>query len=338
MQAQLSASADLARLVELFDPDRYNTNATLAENLLFGSPIGPTFDLERLGDQPYVAATLERTGLLADLYEAGYRLAQTMVELFADLPPEHEYFSQFSFIAPEDLPTYRALLGRANPGRLQELSAEDRRLLLVPTFKLVLARHRLGLITPELMEKVLEARRDFREHLPKEYESSIAFFDPQSYNQAITIQENVIFGKIAYGQAQAPQRIAELLTDLLDRLELRTGVMAVGLDSSVGVAGGRLSMAQRQKLGLARALVKRPDLLVLYDPLGPLDQREQIEVRDALLEATRNTTVIWALQHDEWASRFDQVIELDDGRLVQVRALTDAGEPEQAQAQMLPAK
>ena len=97
-------------------------------------------------------------------------------------------------------------------------------------------------------------------------------------------------------------------------------------------------MAQRQKLGLARALVKRPDLLVLYDPLGPLDQREQIEVRDALLEASRNTTVIWALQHDEWANRFDQVIELDDGRLVQVRALTDAGEPEEAHAQMLPAK
>jgi energy-coupling factor transporter ATP-binding protein EcfA2 len=261
-----------------------------------------------------------------------------MVELFADLPPEHEYFSQFSFIAPEDLPTYRALLGRANPGRLQDLSAEDRRLLLAPTFKMVLARHRLGLITPELMQKVLEARRYFREHLPVEHEASIAFFDPQSYNQAITIQENVIFGKIAYGQAQAPQRIAELLTDLLDRLELRTGVMAVGLDSSAGIGGGRLSMAQRQKLGLARALVKRPDLLVLYDPLGPLDQREQIEVRDALLEATQGRTVIWALQHDEWASRFDQVIELDEGRLVRVGPPPGAGAPEHARARLLTAK
>ena len=73
-------------------------------------------------------------------------------------------------------------------------------------------------------------------------------------------------------------------------------------------------MAQRQKLGLARALVKRPDILVLYDPLGPLDQREQIEVRDALLEASAGRTVIWALQHDDWAALFDQVIELDGGR------------------------
>ncbi|MFO1049253.1 MAG: ABC transporter transmembrane domain-containing protein [Geminicoccaceae bacterium] len=337
MQSQLGASPDLARLVEPFDPDRYNGNATLAENLLFGSPIGPTFDLDQLADQPYVVATLESTGLLAELYEVGFRLAQTMVELFADLPPEHEYFSQFSFIAPEDLPTYRALLGRASPGRLQELSKSDRQLLLAPTFRLIPARHRLGLIPPELMEKVLAARRHFREHLPQEYEAAIAFFDPDSYNQAITIQENVIFGKIAYGQAQAPQRIAELLTELLDRLELRTGVMAVGLDSPVGIAGGRLSMAQRQKLGLARAMVKRPQMLVLYDPLGPLDQREQIEVRDALLEASNGRSLIWALQHDDWASRFDQVIELDEGRLVGVGPPAGA-EPRQASAPLMTAK
>ncbi len=230
MLERLSGSADLSRLVEPFDPERYNSNASLAENLLFGSPVGPTFDPEHVADQPYVRETLEQTGLLADLYQVGYRLAQTMIELFADLPPEHEYFSQFSFIAPEDLPAYRTLLTRADPAQLERLSAEDRRLLLAPTFKLIPSRHRLGLITPELIEKVLAARRYFREHLPPQHAGAIAFFDPAEYNVAITIQENVIFGKVAYGQAQASQRMAELLTDLLDKLNLRVGVMAVGLD------------------------------------------------------------------------------------------------------------
>ena len=55
MLERLSASADLSRLVEPFDPERYNTNASLAENLLFGSPVGPTFDPEQIADQPYVA-------------------------------------------------------------------------------------------------------------------------------------------------------------------------------------------------------------------------------------------------------------------------------------------
>ena len=38
-----------------------------------------------------------------------------MVELFVDLPPDHEYFRQFSFIGADDLPEYRALTTRADP-------------------------------------------------------------------------------------------------------------------------------------------------------------------------------------------------------------------------------
>jgi hypothetical protein len=274
------------------------------------------FDPEEIADQPYVRETLQATGLLDDLYDVGYRLAQTMLELFADLPPDHEYFRQFSFIAPEDLQAYRNLLTRADPARLDRLSAEDQRLLLAPTFMLIAARHRLGLITPELMDKVLAARRYFREHLPAGHAGAIAFFDPTRYNEAITIQENVIFGKIAYGQAQAPQRIAELITGLLEQLDLRAGVMAVGLDSPVGIGGGRLSVAQRQKLGLARAILKRPDILVLFDAVGPLDYKEQTELRDGILGVCRDRTVIWALQHDAWVDAFDQVLELQEGRLV----------------------
>lgn len=326
MQARLAADADLARLVEPFDPDRYNANASLAENLMFGSPIGHVFDLERIADQPYVQETLEATGLRPDLLQVGFRLAQTMVELFADLPPEHEYFSQFSFIAPDDLPAYRALLGRADPERLDRLPAEDQRLLLAPTFKLIPARHRLGLLTPELLGKVLEARRYFREHVPESCAGAIAFFDPARYNDALTIQENVIFGKIAYGQAQAGQRIAELITAILDQLELRPGVMAVGLEAPAGFGGGRLSPTQRQKIALARAVLKRPEVVVLHDPLGPLDQQEQVAVRDRLLAEFDGRTVVWALQQPDWAALFDAVIELDGGRLVRQGPAAGAAE------------
>lgn len=315
MQERLAASEQLSRLVEPFDPERYNTNASLAENLLFGSPVGQVFDPDDIADQRYVRETLVRTGILRDLLQVGVRLAQTMLELFADLPPDHEYFRQFSFIAPEDLPTYRALLTRVDTRRLEALSREDQRLLLAPTFRLIPARHRLGLFTPELMAKVLEARRYFREHLPRQHAGAIAFFDPQRYNEAITIQENVIFGKIAYGQAQAPQKVARMITEIVDQLGLRGGIMTVGLSSPCGIGGGRLSLPQRQKLGLARALLKRPDILILHDPLGPLDLAEQVAIRDRVLAECAGRTVIWALQHEEWAKAFEQMIELRGGRV-----------------------
>ena len=42
------AADGITNLVETFDPDRYNINASVAENLLFGTPIGPVFDFEAL--------------------------------------------------------------------------------------------------------------------------------------------------------------------------------------------------------------------------------------------------------------------------------------------------
>ena len=109
-----------------------------------------------------------RPGLTDPLVQVGFKLADTMVELFADLPPDHEYFRQFSFINADDLPDYRALTTRVDPARLDTLGPEDRERLIALTFKLIPARHRLDLIDEALQARVLEARRRFREKLPPE--------------------------------------------------------------------------------------------------------------------------------------------------------------------------
>ena len=74
-----------------------------------------TFDIDHLAAHPYVQQTLDRAGLSDLLVEVGLKVAATMVELFADLPPDHEYFRQFSFIGADDLPEYRALTSRVDP-------------------------------------------------------------------------------------------------------------------------------------------------------------------------------------------------------------------------------
>ncbi len=73
-------------LVETYDPERFNTNASVAENLLFGTPIGPAFEFEALANNHYVLQVLSKVGLIDDLVDAGKEVAETMVELFADLP------------------------------------------------------------------------------------------------------------------------------------------------------------------------------------------------------------------------------------------------------------
>jgi len=307
----------LGRLVEVFDPERYNQNATLAENLLFGTPIGDAFDIERLAAQPYVRRVLDQAGLTEMLLEAGLKLASTMVELFAELPPDHEYFRQFSFINADELPDYRALVTRADPARLDALSPADRERLIALPLKLIPARHRLGMVDEALQARVLEARRLFRQQLPPELQGSVAFFEPDRYNPAASLQDNILFGKIAYGQAQAIERIGDLISELLSELGLHERVVEVGLQAQTGVGGSRLSLGQRQKLALARALLKRPEILIVYDATGPLDPAEQTAILDNLLEAFAQSSLVWGLNQSDWAAKFDHVVVMQKGRVVE---------------------
>ena len=80
------ADPEIASLVELFDRARYNTNATVGENVLFGSAKGDAFDMDDLAENDYVLSVLDKVGLTETMVSIGYQVAATMVELFADLP------------------------------------------------------------------------------------------------------------------------------------------------------------------------------------------------------------------------------------------------------------
>ena len=60
---------------------------------------------------------LDKVGLTEDLVEAGRQVAETMIEMFADLPPDHEFFEQFSFIGAEELPEFAAILSAVDSRR-----------------------------------------------------------------------------------------------------------------------------------------------------------------------------------------------------------------------------
>ena len=301
-------------LVELFDRDKYNTNATVAENLLFGNPVGEGFDMSQLAENEYVLQVLDKVGLRERLLEMGRQVAETMVEIFADLPPGHEFFEQYSFISSEELPEFQAVLARADRDTLEGLSQEDRSKLLSLPFKLIPAQHRLGLIDDDIQEKLLEARRVFADELPANLQGDVVFFNAEEYNPAASLQDNILFGKLAYGQAQAAQSVGALISEMLDQLGLRGSVMLAGLDFQLGVGGSRLSSVQRQKLAIARCLLKRPDLLVLNEATSALDPATQSEFVARVLELRKGQAVVWVLNRPALAEQFDRVIVMREGR------------------------
>jgi len=148
-----------------------------------------------------VVATLRTVGLEDELLNIGFEAATLMVELFADVEPGDPLFEQYSFIKADLLPDYQTILTKWSKGGAEVLNEQERGMLLAMPFKLIPARHRLGLITDDIRARVISARSEFRANIPADLASAIEFFDPAQYNAAASIQDNILFGKIAYGEA-----------------------------------------------------------------------------------------------------------------------------------------
>lgn len=323
----LLSDPERGRLVERFDPHRFNTNATVAENLLFGTPVGNGFSIDHLAEHPYMLHVLEKVGLTDGFLRAGHKVAETMVELFSDLDPGHEFFERFSFIEFAEMPEYEAIIAQSTKDGIERLKPEARNRLMSLPFKLIPARHRLGLIDDAVTARLMEARRVFAGDLPAELRGAVEFFDPRVYNAAATIQDNILFGKLVYGQPQVQARVGQMLAELVDRLELRELIVEIGLDHPVGVAGSRLSGAQRQKAGLARALLKNPDLLVLSETTATLDGASQAKVNAALVETRRGRGLVWVVHRPALARLFERVIVLRGGRIEEQGAFVELDKP-----------
>jgi ABC-type dipeptide/oligopeptide/nickel transport system ATPase subunit len=255
--------------------------------------------------------------LTEELVEIGRQVAAMMTEMFADLPAEHEFFEQFSFISAGDLPSFAAILSAIESGGVKALRPEQRQKLLSLPFKLIAARHRLDVLDERMQQRILEARHAFRRDLPEEAKDQIEFFDPEHYNAAASLQDNILSGKVAYGEADAAVRVPEVLAEVLDAQALRSAVVDVGLEYQVGTGGSRLSLAQRQRTTIARALLKRPDLLILNEATSALDGQAQGMVSAGVRQDMAGRGLIWVLHRASLARDFDRVLAISGGKLAE---------------------
>ncbi len=333
--AKRLTAPELAGLIDPFRPDTYNRSLTVAENILFGTARQAAYQPENLAANPYMAQLLEDSGLSGDLFDLGRRIAATMIELFADLPAGHPFFEQFSFIAAEDLPLYEQWLSQIERAGANALDEAARGRLIGLSFPYIESRHRLGLLDAALEDRLLGARRAFAAGLPAEDREAVEFYAPDRYNAAATVQDNILFGRLVYGQAQAGQKIGAVLADCVQSLGLRERIIGVGLDYHVGAAGKKLTTAQRQKAALLRALLKRPQLLIIGNALGLFDAATQARLLAALRAEMREGSLLLVANNAALARDCDAVLVLAEGRLAEAGSPRDLDRPESAYRALL---
>lgn len=314
IRARLDDS-EFAGLIEPFDPDAFNQSASVGENILFGASAEGVLNPAALGEEPYIRKVLNEVDLLESATEISIQVAELMVDLFKDIDPGNELFERFSFINADELPEITSLVQFIHDKGAKRLKEPQKRQLLSLFFQLVPSRHRLGLINSRMMVQIVEARRAFAANLPESLKRSFEFFDPDRINRWATLQDNVLFGKIVYGQPRAKERVGEIIREVVDSLDLRASIMRFGLDYHVGPGGAMLTPAQRQKVMIARQLLKRPDTLILNDCLNSLDGAAQQEVVARIREECRDRRIVACLSQRELAERFPRVVNMDKGTI-----------------------
>ena len=135
-----------------------------------------------------------------------------------------------------------------------------------------------------------------------------------------TPQQGVLFsGTVETNLRLADQDASE--ETLRDSVEIAQAADFVfenpdGLDASISQGGSNVSGGQKQRLSIARSLVKRPPIFIFDDSFSALDFKTDAALRKALKEKTGHSTVLLVTQRVATVMSADQIIVLDNGKIV----------------------
>ena len=143
-----------------------------------------------------------------------------------------------------------------------------------------------------------------------ELRSSIAVVD-----QKVAIFKGTIRSNLLFGNRNASD---EDMWFALDNAQARNVVESKenGLDSVVEELGKNFSGGQRQRLSIARALIKKPKILVLDDSTSALDFKTDLDLRTAIKNNYKETTLLIISQRVNAIKNADEIIVLDEGKIV----------------------
>jgi ATP-binding cassette subfamily B protein len=151
---------------------------------------------------------------------------------------------------------------------------------------------------------------DVRQLDPELLRSRIGLVPQRPYLFSGTVASNVRYGK--------PDATEEEIWEALEIAQARDFVEAMPgrLDANIVQGGTNVSGGQRQRLAIARALVRRPEIYLFDDSFSALDLATDARLRAALAPYTADATVIVVAQRVSTIIRADQILVLEDGESV----------------------
>jgi len=151
---------------------------------------------------------------------------------------------------------------------------------------------------------------DVRELAPEVLWDAIGLVPQKPYLFSGTVASNLRYGK--------PDATEDEMWEALRVAQAADFVAAMpgGLDATIEQGGTNVSGGQRQRLSIARALVRKPEIYLFDDSFSALDLATDARLRAALEPYTRDAAVVIVAQRVSTISTADQIIVMDDGAVV----------------------
>jgi putative ABC transport system ATP-binding protein len=309
---------ELANAVDFFDVNRFQHYITIAENLIFGRPNRASYETDELPSNSRFRKFLRETDLSGHLVHLGEELAVSTVALLKGVEKD-DFFFRMSPIPADEFEYYGEIVDRlAHSGR-EHLTRETEDALLRLALRFTPALHKMTILQPVLESQLLEGRKRFMAKIGSEEPDGISFYKPDEYLYAHSVMENIIFGHLKTEHAQINERIRQNVVDLLAEAGLLNDVSEVGLEFQVGSKGDRLSGGQKQKIAIARALLKHPSILILDEATASLDNASQARIQNLLNSELKGKHTLIAVVHRlEMVRDFDLIAVMKAGRIIEM--------------------
>ena len=152
--------------------------------------------------------------------------------------------------------------------------------------------------------------QDIRDLTMESVRQNIGFVPQKGILFSGTIASNIRFG--APDASDEDVKLAAEISQASDFIEEKEH----GYDSAVAQGGGNVSGGQKQRLAIARAIARKPKILIFDDSFSALDFKTDVAVRKALGEHVNDSTVFIVAQRVSTILSADQILVLDEGTIV----------------------
>ncbi|MEM1049073.1 MAG: ABC transporter transmembrane domain-containing protein [Pseudomonadota bacterium] len=313
--AERLEAAGLGSAVTTFGTETYHPGLAVGENLIFAIPNRPG-SLDEIAGDKQMSRILDDLGLRETVRSIAEDLLDTLIGVFGGVGAEHPLFRKTGLE-----PAHFDTLSAWRDGMLPEESiAKAEALLMALPFKIA-ADTVPGAIDDSFQRRILDIRNARGAELREQAGAYFTPIDRTTYVPGLTLLENAVFGKVEGPDAE---RVGAIVAETLIEDGLKADVAITIADVETGIGGSALPPVARERIGLVRAVVKRPDILILDRALANHDQAQRQHMRENLRALLPETTIFFLEPEIAHSASYDLVLKIEQGRILgQEHATTD---------------